>query len=134
MRTNLIPTSMPSTRKHSTPTRLHVSSIEGRKHRWGTVTRIVVTGDQDDAFGLLGIFSAQYCVDIGDDGGLGDAWVRPCLRRLGKGIALDLKAASTIAGVTLQPFRDPVGGSAHTLARRQVFVHAGKRAAVFEAG
>jgi hypothetical protein len=30
--------SMATTRKHSTPTRLHVSSIAGRKHRWGTVT------------------------------------------------------------------------------------------------
>jgi hypothetical protein len=45
MRTNLIPTSMPATRKHSTPTPLHVSSIEGRKHRWGTVTKLFCMND-----------------------------------------------------------------------------------------
>jgi hypothetical protein len=39
-RTKLIPTSMPTTRKHSTPTRLHVSSTAGRKHRCGTVTKL----------------------------------------------------------------------------------------------
>jgi hypothetical protein len=38
--------SMATTRKHSTPTRLHVSSIAGRKHRWGLL-RIVPSGTSD---------------------------------------------------------------------------------------
>src|SRR5580698_7007966 len=58
--------------------------------------------------------------------------MRTALRRLGKGIALDLQAASAFLGIPLQLGFDPVGRRAHSLALRKVSIHAGDGAAIVE--
>ncbi len=103
-----------------------------RVHRVA-IARIIVPGHQDDPLRLLGIFSAQHRVHIRNSRRLGNARMRPGLRRLGKRIALHLQAASAVARIALQPLRNPVGRGGHALARRKVFIHAGNRAPVLEA-
>ena len=102
-----------------------------RVHRVA-VARVIVPGHQDDPLSLLGIFSSQHRVHIGDRCRLRNPRMRPRLRWLGKRIALHLQAAAAVARVALQALRDPIGSGSHALARRKVCIHAGNRASVLE--
>src|SRR5262249_13113282 len=68
------------------------------------VAGVIVSGNEHDAFGALGIGAAQDGVDIADGSGLLDAFGG----RLGVGFDFDFEAAAAVFGVALQLGADPL--------------------------
>ncbi len=76
------------------------------------VAGVVVAGDEHDATGLRGVRATQNRINIGDFGGILDAFAG----LLGEGVGLDLQAAAAIFGIALELGLDPLAGRANALA------------------
>ncbi len=95
-----------------------------------TVARIVVAGDQHDAFGILGVGALQDRINIGDDRGLRN----PLRGVFGEAVSLDFEASATGARVAFEFGLDPFPRRADAVAGLdRVGVLRGERQASLEA-